>query len=168
MISRDQGNNTPGAVHYGTGTYSQPLPQVSISYKLTPHEQIYVNGTTAFRAPASVQAYGQFFQPIAPFPLTSYTKLKGEYSIEEEIGYRHYGLFNFSVALFNYNITNNQVYTSPQPSSLFLPRVLHYGGKTSRGVQAEFGLRPWHYFSPYVSAQYLHAMMDSNFSSFLF
>lgn len=129
MISRDQGNNTPGAVRYGTGTYSQPLPQVSISYKLTPHEQIYVNGTTAFRAPASLQAYGQFFQPIAPFLLTSYTKLKGEYSIEEKIGYRYYGLFNFSVALFNYNITNNQVYTSPQPGSLFLPRVLQLRGQ---------------------------------------
>lgn len=165
MVSRDQVNNTPGANRYGTGTYSQPLPQVSISYKLTPHDQIYVNGTTAFRAPASVQAYGQFFQPQAPFPLTSATRLNGEYSIEEELGFRHYGLVNFSVAVFNYNITNNQVYTSTQLGSLFLPRVLQYGGKTSRGVQAEFGLRPWHHFSPYVSAQYLHATMDTNYAA---
>ncbi|OUJ15295.1 TonB-dependent receptor [Acetobacter sp. DsW_063] len=166
MISRWNTNLIPGATRYKVGaSYAQPLPQVSISYQITPHDQIYIDGTTAYRAPASVQVYGEVFSTTSPTPASRQASLKGEYSIGEEIGYRHYGLVNLSVSLFNYNITNNQITSSQYINGIPLPSPIEAGGKTSRGAQAEIGLRPWRHWSPYVSAQYLHATTDNNIAS---
>ncbi|GAN91545.1 TonB-dependent receptor [Gluconobacter frateurii M-2] len=166
MITRWNTNLIPGVTKYKVGaSYAQPLPQVSISYQLTPHDQIYVDGTTAYRAPASVQVYGEVFSTNSPNPASKQASLKGEYSIGEEIGYRHYGLVNLAVSLFNYNITNNQITSSQYINGIPLPSPIEAGGKTSRGAQAEIGLRPWHHWSPYVSAQYLHATTDNNIAS---
>ncbi|WP_342627967.1 TonB-dependent receptor [Nguyenibacter vanlangensis] len=165
MIFRDMVNRTPGAIRYAGGAYAQPLPQISASYRLTPHDQIYLDATTAYRAPASVEAYGQLFSPGRPGPTSSFVPMTGEYAIGEEIGYRHYGLVNVALALFNYNITNNQVTSNVYIGNLPIPEPIQAGGKTSRGAQVELGLRPWHHVSPYVSAQYLHATMDNNFAT---
>ncbi|WP_233581842.1 MULTISPECIES: TonB-dependent receptor [unclassified Asaia] len=163
MITRAATNLIPGVTRYRVGaSYAQPLPQVSASYQITPHDQIYIDGTTAYRAPASVQVYGEVFSTSSPIPASQQRSLMGEYSIGEEIGYRHYSLVNISVSLFNYNITNNQITSSQYINGIPLPSPIEAGGKTSRGIQGEIGLRPWHHWSPYVSAQYLHATTDNN------
>ncbi|GAA4498795.1 TonB-dependent receptor [Gluconacetobacter tumulicola] len=163
MLSRHLTNNIPGADYTSGGSYSQPLPQVSVSYMITPEDQIFVDGTTSYRAPQSLQAYAQLFSTAKPGPVTVVNRLKGEYAIGEEIGYRHHGLVNVSLALFNYNLVNYQVQSTTFIDQVPIPTVLDAGGKTIRGAQIELGLRPWHHFSPYVSAQYLHATMDNNF-----
>lgn len=166
MVARQGTNNVPGADPYKVvGNYFEPLPQFAASYQITPHDQIYLNGTTSFRAPESVEAYSQIFDPNSSSAVQSPSSLKSEYSIGEEIGYRHSDkLLNFQVSFFNMNLTNHQV-----TSSAYLPNTnqiisspINVGGETARGVQGEFGLKPWHHFSPYVSAQYLHATMDNN------
>ncbi len=163
MINRTMVNNTPGAIRDAGGSYSQPLPQFSASYMMTKHDQIFIDGTTAYRAPASVEAYGQLWTPSSGAAASNFKNMAGEYSIGEELGYRHYGLVNVSLSLFNYNITNNQVQTYVTIGSMNVPEPVQNGGKTSRGAQIEIGLRPWHHFSPYASAQYLHATMDNNY-----
>lgn len=166
MITRWNTNLIPGVTRYNVGaSYAQPLPQVSASYQITPHDQIYIDGTTAYRAPASVQVYGEVFSTTSPNPASKQSSLKGEYSIGEEIGYRHYSTVNIAVSLFNYNITNNQITSSQYINGIPLPSPIEAGGKTSRGAQGEIGLRPWHHWSPYVSAQYLHATTDNNIAT---
>ncbi|WP_031241330.1 TonB-dependent receptor [Asaia sp. SF2.1] len=166
MVSRQGTNDVPGADPYKTvRNYFAPLPQIAISYALTSKDQIYINGTTSLRAPASVQAYSQIFDPNSVGATSQPGSLKGEYGIGEEIGYRHNGtLIHFQVSAFNMNLTNHQVSsTSYIPGTNTLVSMpINVGGETIRGIQGELGLKPWHHFSPYVSAQYLHATTDNN------
>lgn len=167
MLSREGTNDVPGAdPSKGAKNDFAPLPQVAISYDIDKSDQIFVNGTTAFRAPSSANAYVARYSVSSPLPASLPSDLKSEYSIGEEIGYRHKGFVNISASLFNYNMTNHQISTSSYLSgtTTLISQVMNSGGQTSRGAQVEIGLRWWHHFSPYVSAQYLHATMDNNFS----
>ncbi|MCC6106096.1 TonB-dependent receptor [Acetobacter sp.] len=169
MVSRQGTNLVPGADPYKMqGNYFEPLPQFSASYMITPKDQIYINGTTSFRAPESVEAYSQIFDPNASHATMQPQSLKPEYSISEEIGYRHQGNFyNFSMSLFNINLTNHQVTSTGYipNTNMMVASPINIGGQTSRGVQAEFGLARWHHFSPYLSGQFLHSTFDNNFNT---
>lgn len=169
MVSRQGTNLIPGADPYKMqGNYFEPLPQFSASYKITPHDQIFINGTTAFRAPASVEAYSQIFDPNSSHAVMQPQSLKPEYSISEEIGYRHQGgLYNFSMSLFNINMTNHQVTSTGYipGTNQMVASPINIGGQTSRGIQAELGLARWHHFSPYVSGQFLHSTFDNDFNT---
>ncbi|GBR42375.1 TonB-dependent receptor [Neoasaia chiangmaiensis NBRC 101099] len=166
MVARQGTNDVPGADPYKVvGNYFEPLPQFSASYQITPRDQIYLNGTTSFRAPESVEAYSQIFDPNSAHAVEQPGSLKPEYSIGEEIGYRHTGkLINFQISAFNMNLTNHQVTSSAYipNTNMLISEPINIGGETSRGIQGELGLKPWHHFSPYVSAQYLHATLDNN------
>lgn len=164
MVSRSATSGVPGTTYAVTANDAIPLPQVSASFRLTPHDQIYINGTTAFREPASINSYVDIYSvATGKMSSTHASNLKPEYSIAEELGYRHDGFVNFSAAFFNYNFTNRQVASSALVNGTPETFSLNAGGQTSHGVQGEIGLRPWHHFSPYVSAQYLHATIDNNF-----
>lgn len=163
MVTRKVTQNIPGANYQNGQSDAAPLPQVSISYKITPHDQIYVNGTTSFRLPASIMSYVDRYSVSTGVQTRSHTvNPKAEYAIGEEIGYRHTGLVSVALALFNYNFTNRQINTTTYASGTPVTESINGGGQTARGAQIEVGLRPWHHFSPYVSAQYLHATTDNN------
>lgn len=168
MLSRQGTNLVPGADPYKNAkNYFEPMPEFYASYKLTDHDQIYINGTTAFRAPGSVEVYSQLFDPSSSTAVEQPGNLKPEYSIGEEIGYRHHGFYNAAISFFNYNITNHQVTSYgylPGTNSL-VSEPLNVGGETARGVQAELAVGNWHHFSPYLSGQYLHATIDNNYNA---
>jgi hypothetical protein len=44
----------------------------------------------------------------------------------------------------------------------FINESINAGGQTSRGVDVEAGMRPWHGLSPYVSGEYLNATIDDD------
>ncbi|MFT8688016.1 MAG: TonB-dependent receptor [Novacetimonas hansenii] len=167
MVGRSVTNDIPGTQYSNNRNYFEPLPQVSLTYFITRHDQVYVNGTTSYRMPASANAYIDSYSLTSPKPTTTIGNLKPEYDISEEVGYRHTGLFNVSLALFNMNLTNHQVSSSEYlPGDNYLTSVpLNVGGETIRGVQVEFGMKPWHHFSPYLSGQFLHATTDNNFNA---
>jgi iron complex outermembrane receptor protein len=167
MVQRLASNLVPGAQYYNDRNYFEPLPQLSASYKLTEHDQIYADATTAFHAPGSVEAYVQLFDPGSSHAVEQPGDLKPEYSIGEEIGYRHSGFISFSAAFFNYNLTHHQVTSEAYLAGTtdLVSEPLDTGGETARGVQAEIGLGHWHHFSPYLSGQYLHATIDNNFNA---
>ncbi|OUI81977.1 TonB-dependent receptor [Acetobacter tropicalis] len=163
MIARNASSQLPGTTARVNAYTAQPLPQVSASYKITPHDQIYINGTTAFREPASINSYIDIYSvATGKMSSTHNTNLNPEFSISEELGYRHTGFLNLSLAFFNYNFTNRQLSTSALVNGTPETFSINAGGQTTRGVQGEIGLRPWHHFSPYVSAQYLHGSIDNN------
>ncbi|NHO33175.1 TonB-dependent receptor [Acetobacter fallax] len=169
MVSRQGTNLIPGANPYKMqGNYFEPLPQFSANYQITDKDQIYINGTTSFRAPESVEAYSQIFDPNSAHAVMQPQSLKPEYSIGEEIGYRHHGSFyNFAMSLFNYNMTNHQVTSTGYipGTNLMVASPINIGGQTSRGVTAELGFRRWHHISPYFSGQFLHSTFDNNFNT---
>lgn len=169
MVSRQGTNLIPGADPYKLqGNYFEPLPQFAASYQITPHDQVYINGTTSFRAPESVEAYSQIFDPNSSHAVEQPSSLKPEYSIGEEIGYRHQGSFyNFQASFFNYNMTNHQVTSSGYipNTNMLISSPINVGGETARGVQAELGFKRWHHFAPYFSGQYLHATFDNNYNT---
>lgn len=163
MVTRSQTNLVPG-VTYATGqSAAEPLPQFMASYKITPHDQIYINGTASFRMPASIMTYADRYN-VSTGKLSSRhaTDIKPEFAIGEEIGYRHTGFANVSIALFNYNFTHRQLSTTTYQNGLPVSESIDAGGQTMRGAQIEIGLQRWHHFSPYVSGQYEHATIDSN------
>mgnify|MGYP000908329747 CR=1 FL=1 len=166
MVSRMSTQLIPGAHYKTTANYAEPLPQFAASYRITPHDQIYINGTTAFRAPSSILTMADYFSTTTgKIAHSRATNLAPEYSIGEEIGYRHYGLVNISAALFNYNLTNRQLSSTVYLNGVPTTASINAGGQTSRGATLELGLRPWHHFSPYLSGQYLHATIDNNLAS---
>ncbi|AQU89127.1 TonB-dependent receptor [Komagataeibacter nataicola] len=163
LLTRQGTNALPGAQYSWTSNDAQPLPRVAINYAIDKHNQIFISGNTNFHAPSSdVPYFDSFSVTTGALSSKGSNSLKDEYSISEEIGYRYSGLFNFSLGLFNYNFTNRQISTTEYlygaPTSVYI----NAGGQTSRGIEAEFGLRPWHHFSPYISGQYLHATIDNN------
>nr|WP_242011244.1 TonB-dependent receptor [Acetobacter fallax] len=166
MVSRQGTNLVPGADPWKTtGNYFEPLPQFYATYHIDPHNQVYINGTTAFRAPVSTEAYVPDYDPNAG-QISAVGNLKPEYTIGEEIGFRHTGFWNLSVSAFNLNMTNHNISSSGYipGSTLVVALPINAGGQTSRGFQAEFGLAPWHHISPYLSGQYLHSTMDNDFT----
>ncbi len=163
MVTRSETNAIPD-VTYGTGqSVAEPLPQFMASYKITPHDQIYINGTSSFRMPASIMTYADRYSISNGQLSTRHARgLQPEFAIGEEIGYRHTGFVNLSLALFNYNFTHRQLSTTTYSGTQAISESIDAGGQTARGAQIEIGLRPWHHFSPYVSAQYEHATIDNN------
>ncbi|NHO31411.1 TonB-dependent receptor [Acetobacter fallax] len=164
MVSRKLTQLMPGLQNYINGNSDAvPLPQVTASYRITPDDQIFINGTTGFAEPAGWPTYADFISVATGKQSRGHaSNLRPEYSISEEIGYRHTGLANVNISLFNYNFTNRQVSTTAVVGGAMVSSSINGGGQTSRGATIEVGLRPWHHFSPYVSGQYLHATIDNN------
>jgi len=163
MLSYHSTNLIPGDNYNYGRSDAEPLPQISASYQLTKHDQIYLDAATAFREPGGILVYGNLWDANSPSVDEEHaTNLKAEYSISEELGWRHTGLVNVSASVFNYNMSNRQSSTSQYFGGRLISTYINAGGQTSRGVQVALGLKPWHYFSPYVSFQYLHATLDNN------
>ncbi|MFC0568712.1 TonB-dependent receptor [Gluconobacter japonicus] len=160
MTARNGTLQQPGP-QYAVGYNSaEPLPRMSVSYKVNDNIQLFANATTSFRVPMGSAFYNQYNSPYdASLYQTANTHLKDEYSIAEELGARyHNNWVTGSVTLFNYNFVHHAINQYINA----VPYFLDAGGMTSRGVDAELGLTPWHHFSPYVSAEYLHATNDNN------
>lgn len=164
MVSRKVTQLIPGATYNTGDNKAEPLPQLSMSFKITPHDQVFFDAYTAFRDPSAILTYVDTFNTSTGKMNRSHSSnLAAEYSIGEELGYRHTGLVNISAALFNYNMTNRQISSTVFINGVATSASINAGGQTVRGAQFEASLRPWHHFSPYISGQYLHATMDNNF-----
>ncbi|GBQ13777.1 TonB-dependent receptor [Swaminathania salitolerans LMG 21291] len=163
MVSRSVTNILPGARYRNGESYVAPLPQVAASFRITPKDQIYINGTTGFRPPSGISNFeDRFSVSTGQQTRRASSDTKAEYAIGEEIGYRHRGRLSVSVALFNYNFTNRQISTTSVLNGAMITESINGGGQTARGVQFEAGLRPWHGFSPYLSGQLTRATIDND------
>jgi outer membrane receptor protein involved in Fe transport len=164
MVNRDGTNGLPGPQYKVGLNSSQPLPRASAHYQISTTQQIFASVSTNFRSPVEYVLYNTYdgFGDL----LQHGSRQKDEYSISEELGYRYQGaLLDAAITLFNYNFTNRQVPTT-QADSLGnqISTNINAGGQTSRGLDAELGLRAVRHFRPYLSAEYLHATSDNDFS----
>lgn len=156
-------NNLPGPQYRAGGSYQVPLPRLSVKYHFQPDHQVFANVTTNFRAPSSTSFYNYYDILSGAISTEGTNKLNPEYSISEELGYRYFGrLFLGSVVFFNYNFTNRQISTEAFRFGAPVQRTVNAGGQTSRGIDIEISMRPYHFWSPYISAEYLHATIDND------
>ena len=163
LVTRGGWNGIPGAT-YRTGIDSaEPLPRVGVRWQPEKRDQLFASVSTNFRTPSATTLFDSF-DPTSGTRLTSAAHgLRDEYSISEEIGYRRDGRWLIgSVTAFNYDFTNRQIATVIELNGALTGSTINAGGQTSRGVDAELGLRPWHHLSPYLSGEYLHATIDND------
>jgi len=161
MVNRSGTNNLPGPQYHVGLNSSQPLPRAAVRWQITPQQELFASVSTNFRSPVEYVLYNSYNIFGGPL-LNTGTDQKDEYSISEEIGYRYQGgLLDSSVTFFNYNFTNRQVATITGANQI--ATNINAGGQTSRGIDAEAGLRPVAHWRPYVSAEYLHATIDDDF-----
>ncbi|OAG74088.1 TonB-dependent receptor [Gluconobacter japonicus] len=166
MMSRAGTNNVPGPQYRVASNSMEPLPRLGVRWRIDEQNQIFFNATTNFRAPDQTALYNTYDPISGALATTGSADVRNEYSISEELGYRRTGQWIIgSLTLFNYNFTNRQVSTLASQNGSIIQTTMNAGGQTSRGVDVEIGLRPWHHFSPYVSGEYLHATIDNNIAS---
>jgi hypothetical protein len=92
---------------------------------------------------------------------TANTDLKTEYSVAEEAGYRYTGAIGTaSITFFNFNFWNRQITTIVGLARL--NETINAGSQTTNGIDVEWGGKPWHHISPYVSGEYLHSIVNND------
>lgn len=166
MMSRDGTNSMPGPQYHVASNSMEPLPRLGVRWRIDSANQLFFNTTTNFRAPSQTALYNSYDSTSGEIYSAGTTNLRNEYSISEELGYRRTGRWIIgSLTLFNYNFTNRQITTQIVQNGSVISSTINAGGQTSRGVDVEIGLRPWHHFSPYVSGEYLHATIDNDIAS---
>jgi iron complex outermembrane receptor protein len=158
-VDRVANSPLPGTAMRTESLSQRPLPQASIRYSFDDRNQVFADITTAFRAPSAVSSYVNIYNAATGVPSSTpsgnYTP---EYSVGQEIGFRHHGdLVHFTVAAFNYDLTDRLVQGSQIVNGTSVGFAVNVGDQSARGIEAEIGLVPWHGFSPYVSGQYLDA-----------
>lgn len=163
-IDRVATSPLPGTNQRVESHNGKPLPQASIRYSFDDANQVFADVTTAFRAPSAVSSYINIYNITTGVASSSAVpNLQPEYSVGEEIGYRHHGLVNVTIAAFNYDLRNRLVQGSQIVNGTSVGFAVNVGRQTARGIEAEIGLRPWHGFSPYASAQYLDAQSKDDY-----
>ena len=162
-LDRSGTNELIGAPYRIQSSSTTYLPRLEMIYHIDPDNSVFFDANTNFSAPTTDAAYFSSYNiSTGKIAVTGTSNLKNEYSISEELGFRHRGFVTASVSLFNYNFTNRQISTSTYLSGALTTAYLNAGGQTTRGISAEIGLRPWHHFTPYLSGQYLHAVLNNN------
>ncbi|WP_146881245.1 TonB-dependent receptor, partial [Acetobacter tropicalis] len=145
--------------------YVVPLPQLSASYMINKHHQVYLNAEGDFRLPDAsslLLTYGITNGKISGAP--SYAK--PQYAIKEELGYRYLDkniIIDFS--LFNYSITNRLLSVTNFVDGAQISQTINAGNQTARGFDLMISTPSIHHFSPYASFEYLYAREDSNIPS---
>ncbi|AAV90087.2 TonB-dependent receptor [Zymomonas mobilis subsp. mobilis ZM4 = ATCC 31821] len=163
ILNRYGINNMPGPQHSANSHTSEPLPRIGIRYKFNNEHQLFFNTSTNFRAPSETALYNAYDPSSGEIETKANTNVKNEYSVSEEFGYRYAGnLLIGNVTLFNYHFTNRQIETQIIQNGSIISSTINAGAQTSRGIDIELGLRPWHHFSPYVSGEYLYAKIDND------
>ncbi|MFC3443296.1 TonB-dependent receptor [Sphingobium rhizovicinum] len=143
----------------------KPLPQASIRYSFDDQNQVFADVTTAFRAPSAVSSYVNIYNLTTGQPSSTPSgNYKPEYSIGEEIGFRHHGdVVHFTIAAFNYDLSDRLVQGSQIVNGTSVGFAVNVGDQSARGIEFEIGMVPYHGFSPYFSAQYLDATTKDDY-----
>ena len=137
------------------------LPRAAIHYRLDDRQQLFANITTNFRAPDEYTLYNSYDGGFLSGQGT--TKLKNEYSISEELGYRYIGAnLSASLTAFHYHFRNRQLATVIDANGALINSTINAGQQTSYGLDGEIDYRPAKGISLYVSGEYLHARLDDD------
>ena len=137
------------------------LPRAAAHYQIDDRQQLFANVTTNFRAPDEYTLYNSYDGGEISGQGT--TKLKNEYSVSEELGYRYIGAnLSASLTAFHYHFRNRQLATVIDDGGALINSTINAGRQTSYGLDGEIDYRPAKGVSLYVSGEYLHARIDDD------
>ena len=137
------------------------LPRAAAHYQIDDRQQLFANVTTNFRAPDEYTLYNSYDGGEISGQGT--TKLKNEYSVSEELGYRYIGAnLSASLTAFHYHFRNRQLATVIDGGGALINSTINAGRQTSYGLDGEIDYRPAKGVSLYVSGEYLHARIDDD------
>jgi len=166
MFNRQYTMDLPGATPYKSVRNAFiPAPQFLASYRFDQASQVYINGTTGYRMPSSLNSQVSMYSHLNGQPTsTPLDPYEPEYMIGEEIGYRYSGAMMANIAYFHYNMTHHQITSATyQPGSTnIVAQVIDAGGQEANGVQLELATHPWHHLSAYASGQYMMTRIGNN------
>lgn len=172
VVNRDGHNNLPDTSTgpYIKGSWQQPLPAVSIRYKINDENQLFASSTTNFRIPMNTSLYdsGSYNTKLHGYSTQANANMKPEISISEEFGWRYQGpTIMSSVSYFHYNFTNRLYQqTVVTDTGYTYSRSINGGNSHADGVDMEIGTRPiLYHLRPYFSAEYINARTDSNIAA---
>ncbi|MDD5215080.1 MAG: TonB-dependent receptor, partial [Methylococcales bacterium] len=155
-----------GAYYNIEQTYSQPMPNVGISYQFTDKQQVFLNRAENFKAPGDFSYYnlvnGGTFQngQLTGYHLNPVT-VKKETSTNWDLGYRYVGQnVSFSGTLF-YIDYRNRIAAAYDPSSN-ISTNLNVGDVTTKGVELESAWRFLPDWSVYGSFTVTDSEMEQN------
>ncbi|GBQ33322.1 TonB-dependent receptor [Gluconacetobacter sacchari DSM 12717] len=151
---------------YVNGSWQEPLPAVSIRYKINNENQLFASSTTNFRIPQNTSLFDSgAYKKGQGYATKANLNVKPEISISEEFGWRYQGpLVSSTITYFHYNFTN-RLYSQTviDPTGYTYSRSINGGGSHADGVDFEIGTRPiLYHLRPYFSAEYVNARTDSN------
>lgn len=134
------------------------LPRAAVHYRLDDRQQLFANITTNFRAPDEYTLYNVY--DGGEIVGTGTTRLKNEYSVSEELGWRYIGPnLSASLTAFHYHFRNRQLSTVVDQ---VINTTINAGSQTSYGIDGEIDWRPAKGMSLYISGEYLHARLDDD------
>jgi iron complex outermembrane receptor protein len=164
-VDRIAHDRLPGGPAETRSLSQKPLPQASIRYSLDDRNQLFADITTAFRAPSAVSSYTNIYNAATGVASSTPSgNFKPEYSVGQEIGFRHNGdIVHFQIAAFNYDLSDRLVQGSQIVNGTSVGFAVNVGDQSAKGIEAEIGLVPIHGFSPYVSGQYLSAKTKDDY-----
>jgi iron complex outermembrane receptor protein len=165
-VSREGNNNLPAAVATGNPAIIHPsadyvnyLPQLSVSYHVTPENSVFANLQKNARAPSNYTLYESSFNTI--------NDQIQETSWNLDVGYRYQTADVLaSLSLFAVNFQNRQLDIAiPGDISQFTD--INAGSVHNRGVELEVGTaHPVYGFNLYGSATYTKSTIQSNLLTF--
>ncbi|MBB3175202.1 iron complex outermembrane receptor protein [Endobacter medicaginis] len=167
-IARDGTNMLPSVkVKYPETRNDGYLPTGSVTYNIDKYNSVFASVTTSFKMPANYNLYeAGTYNTKTGYSTQANLNQRPEVSISEDVGYRYQGpVINASVTYFHYNFTNRQFSTGELINGTLYTTNINAGGQTTDGADFEFGTRPWHNLRPYVSAEVLHPVSDSNINA---
>lgn len=163
MINRDATQRLPGLPYKVGLNELQLLPQLGGHYQINRNWQVFAGVATGAKAPPDSYMMTTLNPNTGGYASKGSTAVKDEYSISEEAGVRYNDeLLVGSLTYFHYNFTNRQVSTYGYLGNQQIAENINAGGQTSDGFDAELGTRPIWHFRPYVSAQYLHSVLNND------
>jgi iron complex outermembrane receptor protein len=137
------------------------LPRAAVHYRLDDRQQLFANFTTNFRVPDEYTLYNSYDGGVLSGQGT--IKLKNEYSVSEELGYRYIGAnLSASLTAFHYHFRNRQLATVIDAGGALINSTINAGQQTSYGFDGEIDYRPARGVSIYISGEYLHARLDDD------
>jgi iron complex outermembrane receptor protein len=156
-------NKVIGAPPAFSANWSRLMPRLLVSYDIDSSDQIYTNVTTNARMPAVQGTYPTDFSvTTGGFAQVGQPNTKPEYSVGEQIGYRHHGPVNVDGNVFYMNLANHQVSSLAVINGATVASVISAGGETIRGASLEVSTHSYDGFSVYGNTQYLYGTFDND------
>ena len=167
FISRDGTNRMPGSIAKVSLSDTETLPTAAIRYKINDQNTVFASVATNFRTPQNFTLFDSYSSSTGAKTNFANANQQPETSVTWEIGHRFQNsMIDTAVTAFYTSFQNRLVSTTtPDPAggSGLISTNINVGGQRNYGIDMEAGLKPFHHFRPYVSAEFMNSELTDNY-----